>query len=170
MSTAYSVIAQVLASMTAFTALRMYDVPSLCWYDSGNSDDLTYASAIHMRWPVSGSTTMYGSASTVRNGASDVIRVAIWRLTSARLFAVSELLRKRLNPPKSCSESASLSIGLVIGIPSSLGVGMDLLVAAARRIAELGLRRPGDDVLRGVEPAVDARVGGRGVVERQVRR
>src|SRR5450631_1284475 len=100
--------------MTALTALRMYDVPSLCWYASGKSDDLTYASAIHTRCPLEGSTTMYGSASTVRNGASEVIRDLIWRLTSARLFAVSELFRKRLKPPKSCNDSASLSIGLVI--------------------------------------------------------
>src|SRR5580704_11460341 len=122
MSTAYRVIAQVLASITALTALRMYDVPSLCWYDSGNSDDLTYASAIHMRWPVPGSTTMYGSPSTVRKGAIEVMRVAICRLTSARLLGVSELLRKRLKPPKSSREMASLSIGLVIGIPTSLVV------------------------------------------------
>ena len=63
--------------MTALTALRMYEVPSFCWYDSGKSDVLTYASAIHIRWPVCGSTTMYGSESTVRNGASEVMRVLI---------------------------------------------------------------------------------------------
>src|SRR5580700_5546375 len=112
MSTAYSLIAQVLASITAFTALRMYDVPSLCWYASGNSEDFTYASAIHSRWPVVGSTTMYGSESTVRNGASEVMRDLIWRLTSARLFAVREVLRKRLKPPTQRSEGASSWIGL----------------------------------------------------------
>ncbi len=70
---------------------------------------------------------MYGSPSTVRNGASEVMRVEIWRLTSARLSGVSELLRKRLKPPKSSSESASLSIGLVIGIPTSLVVPWTVL-------------------------------------------
>src|SRR5580658_5544281 len=128
MFTAYRVIAQVLASITALTALRMYEVPSSCWYDSGKFAVLTYASAIHMRCPVCGSTTMYGSESTVRNGASEVMRVLIWRLTSARLLDVSASLRKRLKPPKSSSEIASLSIGLVMGMPSSLALPWTVLV------------------------------------------
>ena len=70
---------------------------------------------------------MYGSPSTLRNGASEVMRVLICRLTSARLFEVSELLRKRLKPPKSWSESASLSIGLVIGMPTSLPLAWTVL-------------------------------------------
>src|SRR5450755_2283318 len=108
----------------------MYEVPSLCWYDSGKSEVLTDASAIHIRWPVKGSTTIYGSESTERNGASDVMRALICRFTSTRLFAVSELLRKRLNPPKSDNESASLSMGLVTGIPTSLASGCTVLSSA----------------------------------------
>src|SRR5579859_1263917 len=94
-STAYSVVAHVLASTTTFTAFRMYDMPSLCWKDSGNRLVFTYASAIHMRWPLCGSTTMYGSPSTVRNGASVWMRSVIARCTMARLFGVSELFRNR---------------------------------------------------------------------------
>jgi len=70
---------------------------------------------------------MYGSESTVRNGASDVMRVLICRLTSARLLGVSALLRKRLNP-RSLERERQLVDRVGDGMPSSLALAWTVLV------------------------------------------
>ena len=160
MFTAYSVIAQVLASITALTALRMYEVPSLCWYELGEERVLTYASAIHIRWPVCGihhdvrirvdreERRQRGDAGadlTVDQHAA----VGGQRVVEEEVETAEVLERERQLVDRVGDRDAVLA-----------GVGVDRVGLAARRIVELRLGGARDDALGGVEPAVDARVGG----------
>ncbi len=164
-STAYSVTAQVRASTTALTALRMYE-DAVLHRGLGESIGLhvRVGDVVEVARLVVGDHVRVTVNGEERGDAGDpVLDVAVHEDTAV---AGERVVEEEVERAEGVDRHGELVDDVVDRDALHLRAGVERRVATTGRVVELALLRPRDHGLGGREAAVDARVTG-GSVERE---